>query len=122
MPIKPSRGATQQTSNSDLQRQIDELRAVVEKNRSNAALESTRISDGLSLETAVLNVAAPGDSGLFSGAVKLSDVLSAAIDAATASTRGGILYRGASGWALLAPGTAGQVLTTNGAGADPSWV
>lgn len=37
------------------------------------------------------------------------------------STRGTILYRGASGWAALAPGTAGHFLKTNGAGADPSW-
>lgn len=101
---------------------VDGLASLIEQNRANAALESTAITDGLSLEAAVLNVASPGDSGLFASAVKLSDVLSAAIDAATASTRGGILYRGASGWALLAPGTAGQVLTSGGAGADPSWV
>jgi hypothetical protein len=37
------------------------------------------------------------------------------------STRGSILYRGASGWAILAPGTSAQVLTSNGAGADPSY-
>ena len=37
------------------------------------------------------------------------------------ATRGQILYRGASAWTVLAPGTAGQVLVTNGAGADPSW-
>ena len=37
------------------------------------------------------------------------------------NTRGTILYRGASGWAALAPGTSGTVLTTNGGGADPSW-
>lgn len=37
------------------------------------------------------------------------------------STRGNILYRGASGWTVLAPGTANQVLKTGGAGADPSW-
>ena len=37
------------------------------------------------------------------------------------STRGQILYRGASGWAALSPGTAGQMLQTGGAGADPSW-
>lgn len=37
------------------------------------------------------------------------------------STQGVILYRGASTWAALATGTAGQVLTTNGAGANPSW-
>jgi hypothetical protein len=37
------------------------------------------------------------------------------------STRGAVLYRGASGWAILPPGTAGWRLTTNGAGADPTW-
>lgn len=38
------------------------------------------------------------------------------------STRGSVLYRGNTAWAALAPGTAGQVLSTNGAGADPSWI
>lgn len=37
------------------------------------------------------------------------------------STRGSILYRGSAGWAELTPGTTGQVLTSNGTGADPSW-
>jgi hypothetical protein len=37
------------------------------------------------------------------------------------STRGTVLFRGASGWEALPPGTAGWRLTTNGAGADPSW-
>jgi hypothetical protein len=37
------------------------------------------------------------------------------------TTQGSILYRGASGWTALAPGTAGLKLTTNGAGADPTW-
>lgn len=37
------------------------------------------------------------------------------------STQGDVLYRGASGWAALAPGTAGNVLTTGGAGANPTW-
>ena len=40
---------------------------------------------------------------------------------AISSTQGTILYRGASSWAALAVGTAGQVLNTNGAGADPTW-
>jgi hypothetical protein len=38
-----------------------------------------------------------------------------------ASSRGSVLYYGASGWTTLAPGTAGQVLATGGAGANPSW-
>lgn len=37
------------------------------------------------------------------------------------STRGAIIYRGLLGWAALLPGTAGEVLKTNGPGADPSW-
>lgn len=37
------------------------------------------------------------------------------------STRGDILYRGAAQWSALSPGTAGHLLRTGGAGADPSW-
>lgn len=37
------------------------------------------------------------------------------------STQGDILYRGASSWAVLAPGTSGQVLKTQGASANPTW-
>lgn len=35
---------------------------------------------------------------------------------------GDIIYRNASQWQRLPAGTAGRVLQTNGAGADPSWV
>ena len=38
------------------------------------------------------------------------------------STQGSIAYRNASGWVSIGPGTAGQLLSTNGAGANPSWV
>jgi hypothetical protein len=37
------------------------------------------------------------------------------------STRGTVLFRGAAAWEPLTPGTAGLVLVTAGAGADPSW-
>lgn len=47
--------------------------------------------------------------------------LTALIDAAIGNTRGSVLYRGVSGWAALAPDTAGFVLQDGGAGADPSW-
>jgi hypothetical protein len=47
--------------------------------------------------------------------------LSSAIDNAIGSTQGSILYRNASNWVALTPGTANQVLTTNGAGANPNW-
>lgn len=37
------------------------------------------------------------------------------------STQGDILYRGASAWSALAPGTNGQILKSGGASANPSW-
>jgi hypothetical protein len=37
------------------------------------------------------------------------------------STRGSILYRGASGWVILTPGTVDYPLVSNGAGADPAY-
>jgi hypothetical protein len=47
--------------------------------------------------------------------------LSEVLDFIGSVARGDILFRGASGWQRLAAGSAGQVLTTGGAGADPSW-
>lgn len=38
------------------------------------------------------------------------------------SAHGSIIYRDTGSWQALAPGTAGQILQTNGAGADPSWI
>lgn len=37
------------------------------------------------------------------------------------STRGSVLYRGASAWNILAPGTVNHALLSGGAGADPSY-
>lgn len=37
------------------------------------------------------------------------------------NTQGDILYRSASGWTALAPGSNGQILTTGGAAANPAW-
>ncbi len=37
------------------------------------------------------------------------------------TTQGDIVYRGASAWVVLAPGTAGQILTSGGAAANPAW-
>lgn len=37
------------------------------------------------------------------------------------TTRGSLLYRGASGWTILTPGTSGYLLSSSGAGADPAW-
>lgn len=45
---------------------------------------------------------------------------SAVLDGITA-TQGAILYRGASEWEALAPGTSGKFLKTQGAAANPLW-
>ena len=55
-------------------------------------------------------------------AIPTDNSLSAIIDAAISSTQGAVLYRGASLWTALAPGTAGQVLQSGGSAANPSWV
>ena len=47
--------------------------------------------------------------------------LSAHLDAAFGATQGTVLYRGSGGWAALAPGTSGQVLTSAGPSANPAW-
>lgn len=56
----------------------------------------------------------PGDITIDANVQEILDNIS--------TTRGSVLYRGATDWAALAPGTAGQVLQTNGTGADPTWV
>ena len=38
------------------------------------------------------------------------------------TTHGSVVYRGAAAWQALAPGTLGYLLSTNGSGADPSWI
>ena len=52
--------------------------------------------------------------------IPLSEIQQAQLDAIS-STQGSILYRGASAWAALAPGTSGHFLKTNGAAANPEW-
>ena len=50
-----------------------------------------------------------------------SDVLPTDILDLIGSTQGSILYRNASVWTILAPGTTNQVLTAHGASSDPTW-
>ena len=56
-----------------------------------------------------------------SSAVPTASTLSALIDQAIGGTQGQILYRGASAWSALSPGSSGYVLTSGGASANPSW-
>lgn len=48
-------------------------------------------------------------------------LVSALFDAVFGSTQGEILFRSNTGWQVLTPGTAGQVLESGGTGANPSW-
>lgn len=57
-------------------------------------------------------------SGLGTVAAK---TLSEVIDANASNAQGDILYRGAALWGVLAPGTAGQFLKTQGAAANVIW-
>ena len=47
--------------------------------------------------------------------------LSSLIDSAFGNAQGDILYRGASAWTVLTPGTSGNFLKTQGAAANPVW-
>jgi hypothetical protein len=54
-------------------------------------------------------------------AAPVANTVSAVLDHVLGSAQGDILYRGASAWSALAPGTSGNVLKTGGASANPSW-
>lgn len=49
------------------------------------------------------------------------NTMSAILDAVFSNVQGTVLYRGASVWAALGPGTSGQFLQTKGAAANPVW-
>lgn len=51
----------------------------------------------------------------------IATTLTSLFDTAYTSTQGNILYRGASAWLGLPPGTSGQFLKTLGASANPAW-
>jgi hypothetical protein len=56
-----------------------------------------------------------------SSAAPVATTTTLLLDRAFGSTQGAVLYRGASAWGMLTPGTSGQVLTTGGAAANVSW-
>lgn len=86
-----------------------------------ASLESA-ITSKVPSSRQIITPAAGGltGGGSLSGDLTLSADVQKILDELT-TTRGSVLYRGAAGWQALAPDTAGKVLQTNGAGADPSW-
>jgi hypothetical protein len=56
-----------------------------------------------------------------SSATPTGVTVSAMLDYVFTAAQGDILYRGASTWAVLAPGTSGLYLQTQGASANPQW-
>jgi len=95
---------------------------------------SVTVGTGLSFTTGTLSATisgtvtttgspASGNLAKFSGSTSITNTtVSAFLDSEFSSTQGSILYRGASAWAALAPGTATYVLQSQGAGANPLWV
>lgn len=59
-------------------------------------------------------------TGSLGGTVTIAADLQESLNAIS-STQGAILYRNASSWVALPPGTTGQFLKTNGAAANPAW-
>lgn len=81
-------------------------------------------SAGTAVANAELATVADGTikSNISGGAAAPSDnTITAVLDKLFGTTQGSIVYRGASGWSALAPGTSGYLLKTNGASANPSW-
>jgi len=72
----------------------------------------------ISLATITNNTILANISG--STAAPTPNTLTAIIDTIS-STQGSILYRNATSWVALAPGTSGQFLKTQGAAANPIW-
>lgn len=83
------------------------------------ATSTTTPAISYTLSTAAAHTVLGNATG--STAAPAYNTMSAALDDAISSTQGTILYRSATGWVGLAPGTATNVLTTGGAGANPSW-
>ena len=76
--------------------------------------------------TGTVSLAAIADARLLanvsgSSAAPVAASLTAMLDYSIGATQGQILYRSGSAWSVLAPGVTGQVLTTGGAAANPSW-
>lgn len=85
---------------------------------------SVTLTNGAGLPVSGLGAIANGSivaniSG--SSASPSANTLSAIIDSALGNVQGDVLYRGASGWTVLAPGSSGNCLQTGGAAANPSW-
>jgi hypothetical protein len=71
----------------------------------------------------ISSIAGPGflANASNSFAVPIATTLTSMLDAVIGAVQGNLIYRSGFIWTALSPGTAGQVLTTGGASANPSW-
>lgn len=101
----PDTSALVQVSGSD-------LASYVSSNLTNSSVSNAKMADMVAntVKARASSTGAPQD-------LSVSQILDF-----IGATQGQILYKSATTWAVLAPGTAGQVLQTNGAAANPSWV
>jgi hypothetical protein len=62
--------------------------------------------------------------GNISGGMGLASFygISPVLDSLLGTTQGSVVYRNATGWVSLPPGVLGQLLSTGGGGANPSWI
>lgn len=61
-------------------------------------------------------------SNISGSSASVSDnTITAVLDKQFGTTQGSVVYRGASSWSSLTPGTSGYFLKTNGSSANPSW-
>jgi hypothetical protein len=74
----------------------------------------------LSLASIANNTILANISG--SSAAPSANTLSAFLDSSITSTQGSIMYRGASTWTAISPGSNGQVLASGGPSANPAWL
>jgi hypothetical protein len=84
------------------------------------AVGTSELADSNVTYAKIQNVTAARLLGSVAGGAPEEMTASAALDLIS-TTRGTVLYRGVAAWSALAVGVDGQVLTTHGAGADPTW-
>jgi len=77
------------------------------------------LTGGATSGAATVNVAV--SAGLTAAADEITLDTDLQAIAALSGVRGDVIFYGASGWTRLGTGTAGQVLESGGAGADPAW-
>jgi hypothetical protein len=86
----------------------------------------TGLTGGPITATGTLSLAAIPDADVLANtsgasAAPIPTTVSALLDKALGTTQGVVAYRSGTTWVALAPGTNGQILTTGGAAANPSW-